>query len=294
MKKFSLENKLIQWLILLLLSFIWGSSFILIKKGLNAFHNLHVAGYRILFSYLLTLPIAIKNIRFIYNGYLKSLLLVGIVGTAMPVFLFATAQQDVDSSLAGMLNSLTPFCTLIIGLIFYKSQVKFSQVMGVTLGLSGAFMLIVKSNFAVISQINMNAVLIIAATLCYGVNVNEVKKFLHELNGIQITSLSLFFIGPIALIYILLSDYSYIDDTKLAIESLVYIFLLAAFASVLAITIFNYFIKYTTALFAASVTYIIPIFAIFWGVLDGEKITIWQLIWISVILMGVYLVNRDN
>ncbi|MBN2347665.1 MAG: DMT family transporter [Bacteroidales bacterium] len=292
MSKFALQKKSWQWITLLFLSFIWGTSFILMKRGLEVYNNYHVAAFRIFFSFILMVPVSIKHINKITRENIKSLLVVGFIGTAFPAVLFTTAQTRINSSLAGMLNSLTPFFTLLIGLIFYNSKVKFHNLLGILLGMIGAILLILKKSTHIFENINYYALFILLATLFYGINVNEIKARLHNLSGLEITSLAMLFIGPFSAVYLLFSDFNYMKLSTEKWTSLFYIFLLAAFCSVLALIIFNSLIKHTTAIFAASVTYIIPAFAIFWGIFDGETVTLWQFLWISLILFGVYLVNK--
>jgi drug/metabolite transporter (DMT)-like permease len=292
MQRISMHHKIWQWATLLFLSFIWGTSFILMKKGLVAFNNYQVAALRVFFSFVLLLPLSLRYLKRITRSTLKPLLIVGCLGIAIPALLFTTAQTYIDSSLAGMLNSMTPFFTLLVGLIFYHTKARILSISGVILGLIGAAGLIVNDFANFIDSINWYASIILLATLCYGINVNEIKAKLSHLNGIEITSLALLFIGPVAGIYLLFSDYSMVYQNSEKWSSLFYIFLLAAFCSVLALIIFNNLIRYTSAVFAASVTYIIPVFAIIWGEFDGENIGLRQLSWIVLILVGVYLVNR--
>ncbi len=294
MLRIPLENKIWQWIVLIFLSFIWGSSFILMKKGLVAYNNYQVAAFRVFFSFVLLLPVTLKNIRKISKYNLKSLLIAGYVGIAIPALLFTTAQSKIDSSLAGILNSMTPFFTLVVGMILYNSEVKFQSVVGIVLGFIGASGLIISDIHNIFSGVNWFATLVIIATLCYGINVNEIKVNLKGLTGVEITSLSMLFIGPVAGLYLLFSDFSAVAVNDNRWMSLFHIFLLAAFGSVLALIIFNTLIKYTTAIFAASVTYIIPVFAIVWGEFDGEKISAVQFLWTLLIILGVYLVNTKK
>jgi len=277
---------------MLFLSLIWGSSFILMKKGLESYSFTQVAAFRLFFSFLFMLPLSIKNYRIITRENIDSLLVVGLVGFAIPAFLFTKAQTQINSSLAGMLNSLTPLFTLIIGLIFYKSKVKGMNVLGIIIGLIGALGLIWNRDIKILEGINLYAVFIVIATICYGINVNVLKYKLSNLTPVEITSVSFLFVGPIGGIYLLFTDFSGVTQTDHYILNLIYIAILALFSSVIAIIIFNALIRYTTAIFAASVTYIIPLFAILWGLFDGEQITLFQLMWMIVILIGVYLVNK--
>lgn len=293
MHRFSLHLKIWQWATLIFLSFIWGSSFILMKKGLVAYNNYQVAALRIFFTFILLLPLSVRNLKLVTIKTLKPLLIVGFLGIGIPALLFTTAQTYIDSSLAGMLNSMTPFFTLLVGLVFYKTKLRILRITGVIIGLIGAAGLIVNDFANFVGSINWYAAIILLATLCYGISINEIKAKLSQMNGIEITSLAVLFIGPIASVYLLFSDYSTVALSIEKWSSLFYIFLLAAFGSAFALIIFNNLIRYTSAVFAASVTYIIPVFAIIWGEFDGEDIGVRQLMWIVLILVGVYLVNKE-
>ncbi len=286
-----LNKKTWQWLLLIALAFIWGASFILMKRGLQSYNNVEVAALRIFISFLLFLPLIILNIRKISRKNIWSLFLVGFIGNFIPAFLFTTAQTRISSSLAGILNSLTPIFTLIVGYFIYKSEVKFWNIVGLVLGFIGAIGLIDNNGTGGNEQNIWYAILPVIATLCYGFNVNEVKYKLKDLDGVAIASLAFLFIGPLAGAYLLFSGFSVAPEIPNHLESLGYITLLALFGSVLAVIGINILLKYTTAIFASSVTYIIPIFAVFWGTLDGEPFYLFQAFWIGLILFGVYLVK---
>ncbi len=288
----NLDKKIWQWFTLLLLAMIWGSSFIFMKRGLESFTDMQVAAFRIFISFLFFLPIALKRLKYLKKENIKSLLIVGFIGNGIPAFLFTKAQTQVSSSLAGMLNSLVPLFALIVGYLFYKVQIKKINVLGVLIGLTGAIGLIVFSSKASFSSSGYYSLYIVLATICYSISVNEIKQNLAALDGVSIMSFAFSFIGPWAGIYLLFSDFGYALSTPDYIYNFTYVFFLAFLSSVIANIIFNYLIKHTTALFAASVTYIIPIVAIFLGALDGENIRFAQLIFIGIILGGVSLVNK--
>ncbi len=292
LQKIELENKAWQWAILLFLSLIWGTSFILMKKGLESYSHSQVAAFRIFFSFIFMLPFTIRNIKVISRDNILSLLIVGFIGFAIPAFLFTKAQTRIDSSLAGMLNSLTPLFTLIVGILFYRSSARWVNIAGLFMGLIGAIGLMWNGDLNIFRGINAFALFIVVATICYGINVNEIKFKLVNLSSLEITSLAFLFTGPVAGIYLLFTDFSSVPETPDYLLNLAYIAILALFSSVIAVLIFNHLIKFTTTLFATSVTYIIPLFAIMWGIIDGESIRIIQLLWITVILLGVYLVNK--
>jgi drug/metabolite transporter (DMT)-like permease len=289
-----LDSKTSQLAALLILSIIWGSSFILMKKGLESFNNIQVAALRIFFSFLFVLPFIIRNLKVLSGKNIPSLIIVGLLGFAIPALLFTKAQTRINSSLAGMLNSLTPLFTLIVGLVLYKSRTRWTSVAGVLIGLFGASGLVMQDGLNILRGINGHALLVALATLSYGININEIKYKLEDLSSIQITSLALLFVGPVAGIYLLFSDFGTSGFPKEALMGLGYIAILALFSSVMAVWLFNHLLKFTTTLFASSVTYIIPVFAILWGISDGESIRLIQLIWIAVILLGVYLVKKQE
>lgn len=292
LQKIALENKAWQWAILLFLSLIWGTSFILMKRGLESYSHSQVAAFRIFFSFVFMLPITIRNIKVIRRDNILSLIIVGMIGFAIPAFLFTKAQTRIESSLAGMLNSLTPLFTLIVGILFYRSQARWVNIAGLSLGLIGAVGLMWNGDMNIFKGINAFALFIVTATICYGINVNEIKFKLVNLSSLEITSLAFLFTGPIAGIYLLFTDFKTVSETPDYLLNLVYIAILALFSSVIAVLIFNHLIKFTTPLFATSVTYIIPLFAIMWGIIDGESIRLMQFLWMAVILFGVYLINK--
>ncbi len=288
-----LKNRLWQWIALFILAFIWGTSFILMKKGLESFSNSQVASIRIFASFIFFFPFFFKNLKFINRKNLKSLLIAGFVGTAIPAFLFTKAQTVINSSLAGMLNSLVPLFTLIIGWLFYKSKINTRKISGMFLGLIGAIGLIYKGSNS-INVIDVFSLLIVLATICYGITANEIKANLKELDGLKITMFSFLFTGPFAGIYLLFTKFPDIKTDEKVFVNLGYVVILALFSSVLALILFNNLIKHTPLLFSVSVTYLIPIFAIMWGMIDGETVNPLQLAWMGVILFGVFLVNKPE
>lgn len=262
------------------------------KRGLESFSDTQVAAFRIFISFVFFLPIALKRLKYLKKDNIKSLLLVGFIGNGIPAFLFTKAQTQVSSSLAGMLNSLVPLFALIVGAVFYKVRVKKMNILGVFIGLVGAVGLIVMSSEGAFSSSGYYSLFIVLATICYSISVNEIKQKLAALDGVSIMSFAFLFIGPWAGIYLLLSDYQYTLSSPNYMHNFTYVFFLALLSSVIANIIFNYLIKYTTALFATSVTYLIPAVAILFGALDGENIRFGQLLFIAVILGGVSLVNK--
>ncbi|MBL4594753.1 MAG: DMT family transporter [Flavobacteriales bacterium] len=293
MRFFDLNKKIWQWITLIFLAFIWGSSFILMKKGLEVYSHTVVAALRISIAFIVLIPFAIKSLKKVESKYWKYIILTGLIGNGIPAFLFTLAQTEVSSSLSGMLNSLTPIFALIIGILLFHSKPIKAQFIGVSVGLLGAGGLIFSNGLNIAGSNIYYILIIVIATICYALSVNIIKTHLKEVSSIVITSLSFLSIGPFIIIYLFTTDFI---DTSInsphSFQALFYIIILAVFGTALAIIIFNMLIKKTSTLFATSVTYLIPIVAIFWGVFDGEKVEISHIISIGITLLGIYFINK--
>ncbi len=287
-----LNKKSWQWTILIGLSLIWGSSFILMKKGLESFSFMQVATMRMFFAFIFFIPFIIKKVKNLSRKNIVSLLIVAFAGNAIPAVLFTKAQTHLDSSLAGMLNTVVPLFVWIIGISFYKAKTKLISVVGLIIGLIGSLGIIITDWTNIFGNFNVYAIYIVFATLLYGISTNEVKYKLKDLDGISITALAFLFVGPVSGFYLLFEDFSEAVATPDFYKNLFYVIILAFFSSFIAVALFNILIKHTTAIFAASVTYIIPVVAIAFGIFDGEIITIYQILSMVVVFGGVYLINK--
>jgi len=284
------------FLLLVFLALIWGSSFILMKKGLTIYSAGQVASMRMFFSFICLLPLTIKYLPKIPLKRYGMLTLVGILGNGLPAILFATAQTKLNSSIAGVLNSLTPIFTLVVAALFFKQKYSYLKIFGVMLGFAGAVALILfraggngESNY-------FFGFLILLATVCYAWSVNLIKSYLSDLPSLGVSSMALLFIGP-SYGYYLFAHTDFILRVQLepgAIEALFYIFLLCLFGTALALILFNKLVALTTPIYAASVAYLIPVVALLWGVFDAEPITWMHFICMSAILSGVYLANKKT
>jgi drug/metabolite transporter (DMT)-like permease len=292
----NLDKPAIQWTLLIFLAFIWGSSFILMKKGLLSFSWDQVASLRIVISTLFISPILFRNFKEIKKNQWWRICIAGLLGSGVPAYLFPLAQTQISSSLTGMLNSLVPLFTVVIGLLFFQLGFRWMKIAGVVLGLIGAIGLIFSSGNLNVEEGNLAyASLVVMATIMYATNINFIKTFLSEVGAVNITSFGFLFTGPFAAIHLLNTDFVDVlktDDT--AGLNLFYIVLLAVFGTAIAVILFNMLIKKVSAVFSSSVTYIIPVFAIFWGIIDGENIQTLQFVCIAIILTGIYIVNKDN
>ena len=285
-----MQNTVRNWLLLVLIGTIWGSSFILMKKGLIVFSATQIAALRMGLAWLVTLPFLLPRFGQISKKEWLVLLGVGLFGNGLPAFLFATAQTKIDSSLAGMLNSLVPILTMIFGLALFGLRTWFLQVVGLFIGFLGAILLIVMPGG--IDGFKPEALLVVVASMCYAFNLNMVRKFLPTMPSMVITAGSFLWIGPACIIYLFSTDFVARLDYDHALQSFGAIAILAVVGTTIAVLMFNKLIQSGGALFASMVTYIVPVVAIVWGVLDGEKVSVWSISGVFVILAGVYLVNK--
>ncbi len=290
------ESSTITWIIISILAITWGSSFILMKRGLAVFSSNEVGALRIVISFLVLLPFAIKRIRKISIKDAGNLALAGLIGNGIPAFLFAKAQTVIDSSVAGILNSLTPLFTVIVGLLAFKIQPRWFNVLGVILGLIGAVGLVMVSSSGNYSFQFSYAMLIVIATLLYATNSNIIKVWLRNIDPVGIVSLAFFCIGPPTFIYLIFFTdvFTQLSTNPLAWRGMGYMCILSVGGTAIALILFNKLLKITTPLFASSITYLMPVIALIWGLLDGEKLNWSYALWVLMILSGVILVSSKH
>lgn len=287
------------WLILAVLALIWGSSFILMKRGL--FHDgrpvlsgLQLASARLLIAWLALVPLLLKHYRLLLKHWLP-ILGTGLLGNGIPAFLYATAQTRIESSLSGMLNSLTPLFTLLVGVLFFASRVRLAQVMGVLLGLVGAVGLVLTDPETGTPTWSPYAMLPVLGTLCYGFSGNIVKHHLYMLPASATAALALTFVGPLGALGCWATDLTgTLERDPDAWRALGYVAVLAVMSSAISLVLWNALLKRTSAVWASSVTYLMPVVAIAWGLLDGEPVSWKQFVMIGLILGGVYLVTASR
>jgi len=290
------KDSAFAWGTLIALMLIWGSSFILIKRGLEHFDAVQVGLLRIVFAWLFLLPWALRRMRGLTRRQWMFLFLVGFVGSGLPSWLFPKAQTGIDSSLAGILNSLTPLFTTLVGILAFSARPKWFNVLGVLIGLGGAVGLMSVSGGHSLEFNFSYAVYILIATFCYAINANIVKYALPDVKPVTITAVAFSLIGLPAL-GILLGATDFLPRMQaegMHWEGLGYVAILGVVGTGLALMFYNRLIHLTTPIFASSVTYLIPLVALSWGTLDGELFRASYLIWIMLILIGVALVNRKR
>tara|TARA_B110000459_G_scaffold128737_1_gene140998 strand:+ start:513 stop:1388 length:876 start_codon:yes stop_codon:yes gene_type:complete len=283
-----------KWFYLFLLALTWGSSFILIKKGLLGLSPFQLGSLRTVMSSLFIFTIGFKSLKTIQSHQWKWIIITGFIGTFFPSFLFAFAETEVDSGIVSILNSLVPLNTVLIGLAVFKITSTKTQVFGVILGFVGASMLIFNSMELHPDQNYLYAGFVILATVMYASSVNIIKRYLQDVKPIAIATGNFVAIIIPAILVLSFSNFftteTFQNDTiYISIGSVA---ILSLFGTVMAKIIFNSLIQISSPVFASSVAYLMPLVALLWGLLDGEVFGINQGLASSLILLGVYLVNK--
>lgn len=290
-----------KWFILLLLAVVWGSSFILMKKGLDGGMNPYQLGaYRILFTSAFLLLIAGKELFKINSTKIKYVVLAGLLGNFFPIFLFALAQTQISSSISSTLNSFTPLNTLIIGSIFFGLTFSRKQIIGLLIGIIGCLILVYAGASGNPSKNYWFALLVIIATWCYAANINLVKKYLSDVSPLAITVGNFAFLLLPAIGILLYNGFSFQTIHQVSnglgftdnIHPLVYVAILGIVGTGLANIYFYRLIQMSSPIFASNVTYLIPIVATFWSMIFNEGVTLLQVLGTTIILFGVYITNR--
>jgi len=290
--KDNMKSLQLKWVILIVLALIWGSSFILIKKGLNGLSPLQLGSLRIIFCAFFLLIIGFKNITTIPLYKWKYIALTSLFGTFIPAYLFAIAQTEINSSVSSILNSLTPLNTLILGSIIFGLDFKRTQIFGVIVGFIGTILLIFNGAVNHPNQNYWYTILVLIASICYAMNVNFIKKYLSDLKPLTITVGNfLVMLFPALLVLSFTDFFSSVHFEKVQ-HAMIFVAVLGIIGTGIANVLFYKLIQISSPVFATSVTYLIPVVAFFWGLLDNEMLTPLQFIGAFIILIGVYLSSK--
>ena len=289
-----LNNNARAFTLLILLALIWGTSFILMERGLRVFSPGELGSLRVASAALFLLPIALVKIKGLHSAHYVKLFLSGMMGIFFPAFLFAWAQTNLEGSVTGILNSLTPICTLLVGVILFHQQFRRRSIIGIVLGLIGTVILMLANSEDQVGGINAFPLLVILACVLYATNLNFIKYKITELEALTITSVSLMLIGPLAVVYLFgfTSFIQKFETNEGAWAAFGYILLLGFMSTSLATILFNKLVKISSPLYTSSVTYLIPVVAVLWGLFDGEQLYTGHFTGMAAIIGGVYLANR--
>ncbi len=278
-----------KWIFLFFLSLIWGSSFILTKKGLVGLTPFQLGSLRMIFAAVFLLAIGFKSLKNIKQHQWKYIALTAMMGTFFPAFLFSIAQTQIDSSISAVLNSLTPLAALVLGALVFGLNFQRRQIFGVTIGLFGSVLLILSGAVNHPGQNYWFATLAVCGAICYAVNVNLIKKYLSDVNPLSITVGNFAVLLVPALIILFTTNFHEVAHLPNVKTSMLFISVLAVFGTCVANVLYFKLIQISSPIFASSVTYMLPIVACFWGILDGESLTLVQALGAFIVLIGIYL-----
>jgi drug/metabolite transporter (DMT)-like permease len=294
-----MNKKYISWGIFVLLCFIWGSSFKLMRDSSVDLSAAQIAALRIFSAGLVFLPFAFFHFTKIPRHKFGKVILSAVFGNLLPAFLFAIALTKIDGSLGGILNSLTPICVVVVGFLFFKSRIKTQKIIGVLTGFMGLALLTIYP--VLMGEKSMSfenigyTLLIVVGTILYGINVNMVHHQLKGINPIHIATVSLTCMLIPTGIVLWQQGFLLLDFGNKGIQNAILMSAgLGIVGSAIATALFYILVQKAGGLFASLVTYGIPFIALFWGFIDGEKITWIKIICLGIILFGVYLANRPE
>jgi drug/metabolite transporter (DMT)-like permease len=282
----------LKWLLLVTLALIWGSSFILIKMGLVGLNPFQLGSLRIIFCAFFLLLVGFKSLASIPLGQWKFIALTSLFGTFIPAYLFAIAETKVSSSICSILNSLTPLNTLVLGSVLFGLNFKRNQFIGIITGLLGTALLIFMGTNQEGSENNYYAILVLIATLCYATNVNLIKKYLSDVKPLSITTGNFAVMLVPAIVILAFTDFSSKMILPSTQHAMLFVMVLGIVGTGVANVLFYKLIQISSPVFASSVTYLIPMVACLWGMMDNEMLNVFQLLGAFVILIGVYLANK--
>lgn len=291
-QKPGLNASRLKWLLLAVLSLTWGSSFILIKQSLLVYSPYQVGALRMCIAGMALLYFGIKNFKYIPKKLLPWVVLGSCLGNFIPMFLFPLAQQEVNSSLAGILDSLVPIFILLFGFVFFKIRSRKSQLLGAVIGFVGATILMADDGGGGKANLFYSS-LIVIATAFYGMNSLIVGNFLSQIPSFKLSSVVFtIWLGPSLLVLGLTGFFPGFSGTQQQWVGLGYVCLLGLIGTALAMVLYYRLIQATSPIFASTVTYLMPLVAMGWGFMDGEQFYLIHALGGLLILIGIYLIQK--
>ncbi|BDD08191.1 permease [Fulvitalea axinellae] len=287
------QSALLPWMILLGLSLIWGSSFILMKRGLEVFSPIEVGALRVSLAGITLLPVALYHFRKFPRKKFFDLFLCGLTNGLLPCVFFPLAQSHTESAVVAIVNALTPLSVILIGYLAFRAKVSRQQAIGVAIGFAGSVVLVTAGATEDSAGFNAYLGFVVLSTLSYGYNINHVKFRLSDMKPLTITAFGLGLMLPVTLSYLFyFSDFvQKMQSGPQAWEALGYLAILGMAGTAMALVIFNKLIQLAGPVFSGAVTYIVPFIAVIWGLFDGETLFLGHFVGMAIVITGLLIAN---
>jgi len=284
-----------QLLLLLIPSALWGSSFIFMHHLSPVFGPTLTATLRtVIASIFLMGMFAIQGYKVYWKRDYKLFILIGITNSAIPFSLYAYAALYIPSSLSVIINSTSPMFGAMFGLMMLRDKLSGRTIFGLLLGTAGVGLvssdILAQNSF----ELYLSIAACVGAALLYGLNSTIVKKYATHIEPKQLTVGSLTFAGVgLMLLYFILSltgKTPEIVSQNIALDIGV-IIAFGVLCTSIPYIVYYKLIKEIGPVKALTVTYLMPVFGLFWGILFGEVITLVMVFGLVVILSGIYILS---
>jgi drug/metabolite transporter (DMT)-like permease len=286
------SNKFIIWTSFLYLTLVWGSTFILNKRTLITFTSIQAASLRLTFGLSAMIWFVKPHLALIPKEKRFHLVVSALTGICIPAYCFALAQAGLPSAMTGVLNALTPCMAFILGIVFFRQSASWLKIAGLTLGFIGSAMIILVNAKGQLS-LNAYALWVVLAAMLYGFNLNWVKKYLAEVPALPLATTAVVIAGVVGFCILLTTNWlESMRANPAGTTSFAAIATLGILGTALGQFFFARMLQLSSALFAGTITYFIPIVAVAWGLYDGEVLTWVHFLGILCIIGGILIISR--
>lgn len=272
---------------------VWGSSFILIAHILPCYSPIQYAFLRVILTGLCLSPWCIKYIKTVNREQLLWLFSLGAMGYFISYLFMGISQKHISSSLAGILSSLAPLFTFVLGIVFFKHEFKWKNIFGISLGLIGClFVVLFRKANSTYHEESHYMYFMFVSVLSSAIALNISQSKLKGIPPLAISSISFGTAGVLAMIgFLFVTDWSMLAIHPKIWSCTASLLCLSILGTALASLVYFHIMKITNALYTSTVTYIIPIVAVLWGLTANEQISWNQIIGLGLIIGGIRLLR---
>ena len=277
-----------NFILALVTSSIWGSSFLMIKYSLEELNPSDIAIYRILIGALF-INIFVRAKENIIKTDNVKIFIISFFWMALPFYMFGIAEQTITSSLAGLINGSTPIFVAFIAVIFYKLKVTKIQILYIFTGFIGVGLISLSEGISDLS-FDIGFIYALIASISYGIAVNMVEPLIQKYDSLIVIKMviryalliSLIMLGPTASFKLPTVEASLIPMLILGIGS-----------TGIAFLTYYKLLESVGRISSSFIVYMIPIFSIYFGYQFLNEITnSIQFVGMGVILSSAFLYSR--